>query len=341
MKNKLAPSERFRRGSGRLLIGGFRRDIWRRLAALLLAMLIYGVVKEKYFSGEARFSVAVDIAMPAGVCNTAKTVPHTDVLLKGGKSALTELSPSELKIRGALDASMFVEGEPCRIKLRDEWLSLPPGIRLEKFEPDVISLDHLEPEIEKRVPVAAAWNEAGGGRAYREFSRSAEFTPSSVIVTGPKSIVGSISEIRTEILTVPPNETGDFYKERVALILPGDVSVSTREVEARIKITRNSVTRKFHDIPVLILDDRVGYGRNIEFISANRSDLEIRGPQQDLDAIVPAQLRPCVDVSMLDEPGEYDVDVQCRTPDGTGCRIEKIYPPKLKIRLSEPGGSAK
>ena len=340
MKNKTAAAGRFRRSPGWLLIGGFRRDLWRRLTALLLALLIYGVVKEKYFSGEARFSVAVEIAMPPGICNTAKTMPRTEVLLKGGKTALAELSSSELTVRGALDASMFVEGEPCHIKLRREWLKLPPGIRLEKFEPDVISMDHLEPEMEKKIPVAAAWSD-DGDRAYTsEFSRSAEFTPSGVIITGPKSVVGSISEIRTEVLTVPPNETGDFYKERVALTVPGDVSVSTREVEARIKVTRNSVTRKFHDIPVLVLDDRIGYGRNIEFISAGRSDLELRGPREEIEAIGPAQLRPCVDVSMLDEPGEYDVDVLCRIPDGTGCRIEKIYPPKLKIRLSESGGNA-
>lgn len=309
-----------------------RENFGRKLAALLLALLIHGVVKDKYFSEERPFVVPVDIVLPQGICNTARSTPAVTVILRGSSSALARLSSGDIKIKGTLDRDDFHNGVPTRIQLQKSWLDLPDDVRFDRFEPAVLTLEHLEEEVRKEVPVVASW--LGGENS--EYGYSTVFMPAFVAVTGPGSLVNNIEKVTTEPLVVP-REIGETHFNAVRLSVPANVNLSTKEVIATVFVSRQTQTKNFSDLPVFVLMDNDDRNKNVSFPDGSNVTVILSGAYSDLQGISAAQLRPCLDISRLDEPGEYETAVFVTPPANT--KVESIYPENIKVQISFKDGA--
>ena len=303
-----------------------RDNFGRKLAALLLALLIHGVVKDKYFSEERPFQIPVDIVLPQGICNTARSTPSVTVVVRGSSSALSRISSGDIKLKGELDENDFHAGVPTRIALHNSWLHLPDGVRFDRFEPSVLTLEHLEKEVRKEVPVVPSWL----GEENTEYGYTTVFMPAHIVVTGPESLVNNIEKITTEPIIVP-NEIGETHFNAVRLSAPANVNLSSKEVIATVFVSRQTQTKSFSDLPVFVLIDNDDICKAVSFPNGDRVTVTLNGSYADLQKISAAQLRPCLDISRLDETGEYEATVFITPPSGT--KVEAIYPEELKIRI--------
>lgn len=304
-----------------------RNNFWRKVMAFLLALLIHGVVKAKYFSEERAVEVLVEVTLPEGICNTSKSTPVVSVILSGSTSELNRLSPGEVTVKGIMSENDFRDGQTTRLTLKSSWLEIPAGVRFVRFEPAVISLPHLEREVSKEVPVVPAWLEANNS----EYAYAPVFMPSQVTVTGPASLLDNIEKISTVPMAVAGGQ-GEKTIDAVRLAVPANVTLSTEEVVATVQISRKIRTKDFDHITVFIMTNSSDNGKKVELVSGDTVKIVLSGTYSDLQSISAALLRPCLDVSSFDVPGEYNIPVFIIPPAGT--KVESVYPESLKVRIS-------
>lgn len=310
-----------------------RRNFLRKMVALGLAVLLYYYVHDQLGVERTLARVAVEIELPGDLYNGGAAAPLVAVTVRGG-AEVADLATSDLRIVAAVSRDGFRPGMPYVLRLSPADVKTPSGIRAVRIEPQEILLEHLERILVERLPVAADWGVAID-RLPEAYTVTAEFVPDKVAVSGPESLVRGLREIRTAPLPLDPAHPESFTRP-VALVAPGGVSVPTPTVEARIKVDERYMPRTFADVPLAVLDRPGESRRRAEFSGEDRVEVEIVGLPNQVLLMHSAQLRPYVDISGYAEDGEYAVDVVCRTPDDLECRVTRVFPGKVKVKIVTP-----
>ena len=172
-------------------------------------------------------------------------------------------------------------------------------------------------EIDVRVPVRGSLKEG--------YSVSEIIALDTVIVTGPREILGDLKSIPTETLTVK-NETSSFLKRlRISESSPL-LQISKEEVQVEVKID-TTIQRQFTNIPLKLIftpNQRV----TSEKISLDT--LIVKGPRNRVLSLKKKDINVTIKLTML-SPGEYNLPAAIILPE----YITPIYsnPKKFKIVL--------
>jgi YbbR domain-containing protein len=185
------------------------------------------------------------------------------------------------------------------------------------------SLDH---KISKFVPIAV--NLAGQVEAgYNMNSYSIE--PNQVVVEGPATLMGSLSELNTELIDLT-GRINDFSVS--ASLLHSDPLIVIRGdgiVNFSASISQIIPVRNISNVPIVITGMNEQFAGELEIKTAN---IHIEGYNRDtVESFVPPNDFLRVDCSEISESGDYVLSVLVRAAAGLSFRVE---PREVRIQIT-------
>ena len=155
-------------------------------------------------------------------------------------------------------------------------------------------------------------------------------SPQEVRVTGPKLALQKLESLQTRPIPLAGITQSFDYNAEIALSTPA-LKVSPESVFVQIDIARNIGSLTFPLLPLRVLDDKTP--NSYEFMTASRIDVTLSGPKGALSQLKQDDIKPYIDISTLNQPGIYNVEVSCWVKNNT-CQIVKIQPSNIKVKIS-------
>lgn len=288
------------------------------LAAAALLFLFYRVntMDERFFS------VPLHVDPPAGLAIARPYPKSARVTLRGKEEAIFSVLEQDIEVYA--DFGRFQsEGQyriPVRVTRKGTSLNIEPlDIRV---EPSEISIT-LEQRIEKSLAVEPVLTGAPPpGYELVQYS----VTPQTVEVSGARSLVDSVEELRTEQIDLE-GRTGDFT-EQVAIVEDNPLLDYSRESTVIFRgIVREAVIIKtFEDVDIISIDLSPDL-RPAEPLP--KGSIRIQGNQRAIESLLPEQLLLVIDCSGIEKPGPVTVFPQPDVP--PEFVVLKFEPQKLEL----------
>lgn len=318
--------------------GIIRKNFWRKMAALISAVLVWYNVSSRIGSEKTVENVKVKLTLPPALVLSDESGPQmVSLVASGSQRILNMLTANSFKISVAVNEKNYVPGDFYTVYITPDDVSSPLGVRVKEVRPNhfTIMLDKI---VTKTVTVEARFSGApppgyAPGRVL--------LNPETVKVSGPRGIVGGIDKIQTKAIKLDSTTEESFdYLAPIEEAQPG-VKVAPQRVLAQVEIVKQYDAKTFRALPIRVLEGVGGEGgMTMTPLSNPNVDIEVSGPKNNLELLRPEQIKPYVDISPFDEPGVYNVDVSCWM-DESKLKIESIIPTQVKISLSLRKSAAK
>jgi YbbR domain-containing protein len=230
--------------------------------------------------------------------------------------------PTTDTFRATIDLSGFTQGGTYDVPVRVT--SNNPSIQILEVTPSVVTIQ-LDPLVNKIVPVDIERGEVPAGLEIGTETA----TPSTVTVSGPKTIVDQVVAARADVVIQP---SGIDVDEDVALIpvdaignarSPADVSPTTARIS--IRVFSEPETRTLPVSPVVTGTPAAGF--EIDTITVEPSTVFVEGDADPLASLARVDTTP-VSVTGLSETETFDT--QLALPDG----IEAVDAGPIRITVS-------
>lgn len=221
-----------------------------------------------------------------------------------------------------VDLSKAEIGTDMRLKIRDEMIRVPRGVRILEIEPSRIPV-RLERVKRTSVPVNLTTN--GEPRDGFKVERL-KGMPEKVQVSGPASIIDHLTSLDTEPLDL--TDLAASTQKTVGLVRTDQLAVKPEVVNVEITIAPIVTTREFKRLPVEV--------RNVDRpfqLKPPRVNLTVRGPQRIVQGMNLDDSAVYVDGSSY-EPGEHMVEAEVALPPEV--EIIKRDPPVIRLEILEP-----
>jgi len=314
----------------RWIPGFIRNDFPRKLIALFFALLVYAIVYNKIGTSVNIQGVPVDVTVPAELVNMDSTTPKITVTLRGSERWLNRIVAGDIKIKARVEESKFIPDLPYSLKINPEDIKLPVGVRLATYSPQEVLLV-LESKIARPINIKAKFNSVQNLPSDYVVGK-VKLNPATAMVTGPKSVVEKIQSISTEPIPLDGSTVESFeYQVKLADHYPG-VKITPDTVTAEVEIIKEYLARTFKSIPLRVLRDGDQKLR-CDFVSTPHADIAVSGPKGQIAKLTDDRIRPYIDISSLDKPGSYMVDIRCWI-DFPGVTVQGISPRQVQINLT-------
>ena len=230
--------------------------------------------------------------------------------------------PSTDTFRATVDLSGITQGGTYDVPV--QVTSINPAIQILEVTPSAVTVQ-LDPLVTKIVPVQIERGEVPEGLEVGTESA----TPSTVTVSGPKTIVDQVVAARADVVIQP---SGIDVDEDVALIpvdavgdarSPADVSPTTARIS--IRVFSEPETRTLPVSPVVTGTPASGF--EIDSITVDPSTVLVEGDADPLAALARVDTAP-VSVSGLSETQTFDTDLAL--PDG----IEAVDASPIRVTVT-------
>ena len=185
------------------ILNFFRKDLWRKLSALVLACLLYWNLSDREKTTK-NITVPMTIDAAAGLFVPEDFKLEVRTTVKG-----TERSLRNLKIKGTVkvDRSDRQNGR-FRIRLDDRNFERRKDVEVTKVEPEQIELP-VQVYIQREVKIVPKT----GGKVQDGYElKSLGCNPSTIRISGPENEVNAIENIETE--TVVKVEIAPLHNSR-------------------------------------------------------------------------------------------------------------------------------
>jgi YbbR domain-containing protein len=250
--------------------------------------------------------------LPEGLTLIGPPLKEIEVRVQGARSALELLSLD--KPRYNLDLSSVTIGVES-IPINPDMLQMPDGVKITRVNPAYLTV-RVDRRLKKPVPVTIS---VSGKPAASFYVDDLLVKPSTVMICGPETVLGSIDAILTKPIDI--NGRSESFRKETALDLAAGVEVcaSSGIILAEIYIAEKEITRRFTDILV--------EGENTPFdfrISPPTITIEIKGPQKIVE-----NLQPQKDIRVRVELKDLNPGVYVR-------RATIILPVKTSLVIVEP-----
>lgn len=277
-----------------------------KVAAIGLATVLYGGVVLS--EGAQTFSDPVPIrqpVIPPGMYLLDPPPPVTSIRFFAPEG--TD-QPTTDTFRATIDLSGITQGGTYDVPV--QVTSVNPAIQILEVTPSVVSVQ-LDPLVTKIVPVEIERGEVPDGLEVGTETA----TPSTVTVSGPKTIVDQVVAARADVVI---QSSGIDVDEDVALVpvdavgnarSPADVSPTTARIS--IRVFSEPETRTLPVSPTVTGTPADGF--EIDSISVDPSTVLVEGDADPLAALARVDTAP-VSVSGLSETQTFETDLAL--PDG-------------------------
>ncbi|MCM3710426.1 CdaR family protein [Sporosarcina luteola] len=303
------------------------RPWFLRFTALALAIILFFSVQsenEKKTSSTIGDSQGILHDVPVEVLidneNFVVTgVPKTVNMEIDGPSSLVQSAKLLKDFTLKVDLRSLSMGRHT-VKIQAENLSDKLDVRLNPATVDVV----IEEKVSKTFPVEPEFNERLLAEGYNAVKKEVE--PSTIQVTGAKSVVEAISFVKVSATGDSGINKSFEQKARVRVLDRDlnklDVTIEPEEVTVKVEVKENSKV-----VPV-VLNQRGVPGENIviDSVFTDTKMVTLFGPQKTLETI--DALRVDVDVSKVKESGTLELNL----PKPTG--VSKLSEDKVKVNIS-------
>lgn len=250
----------------------------KALALLITLGLWYAVTTQRAPATKRLHDVPLEFLLPDDVDIGNDPLDRVDVMLEGSQDKLAVLTARDLVAQ--VDVTSLLPGDRNpRLTDKNVSMELPEGVRILEITPRSLTL-HLEPVIEREVPVAARFE----GASPAGFERGAVVVmPERIRVRGPESHINAVERAFTETISLAgkretlalPQVSVDIPDHKV---VPLDTVVSVR-----VEIAEEQSERRFTNVPV-------GIDSNVK-VSPDTAVVTVRGPRSVVEALRPEDVR--------------------------------------------------
>lgn len=203
-----------------------------KLVSLVLSLSLWFYVTSK---GKAEITITAPLELrniPPGMAVVGDVPRNIEVRLHGQERAMRDIT-AERRVMGIIDISGAVAGENI-IRISPDDIKRPSGVSVSRISPYEIRV-RLEPIFRKRVrlEIHTRGNPAAG---FLIAESSAE--PAFVTVEGPKSLLKSLSALRTAPIDIN-GATKDLIIEQPKIDYRGrPLRIIEKDVKVRISIQK-------------------------------------------------------------------------------------------------------
>ena len=280
-----------------------------KVLSIALAMIIF-VFHRMSTLTERFFSVPLTMESQTNLVPAASYPRMIRITLRGDPTSIYHVQEEDIQAYIDLSRYSAPGSYQAVIQIRKTGTALDISPLEIGMEPGEISLS-LDQKISKFVPLnAKIQGDIDSGYMLNSFS----LNPQQVIIDGPSRLVGSISDLDTDIIDLS-GRTGDF-----------SITVNVRNLDPLITV-RGSGTVEFHGVISRIITVRniqfvpvrmAGLDRNLSVEPGSRYvsvHLEGRN-QEDLDNFILPEEFLFIDCSAITEPGTYMMQIHGVVPAG-------------------------
>lgn len=307
------------------LIPGFiSNDFWRKVIALFFAVLVWERVTAKLDVSQKMRSIPVSISMPGYVLLENRQV-RVDVELKGSQQHLNRLTSRDIEINVTIDNP---KKGLNKVIISKHNITVPKGISVASITPNDIDI-YLDKKMMKKIPVKLIYS---GSLLDGYAINPLLIIPQEVTVTGPESIVKAMKYIKTEPITLRKDFVEDFDCQSKLDLEERNISVNPKEISARIEVYQKFNIRKFQNVSI----KPFGYlpdGSRFTIEPANAAVI-LKGLKNVVEVTTPDDFKVFVDLSNIDAPGEYTLNVQCLI-DKKDLVVKKIIPSTVNVTVTK------
>jgi YbbR domain-containing protein len=298
-----------------------RRRLGAKVFATVCAFLLWFFVN----AGEREtqvmpFSIELRNLPERSVQTNADKVDTVAVRLNGPGPLLASLDTKRSPI--VVDLSHAEIGTDLRVKIRDEMIRVPRGVRVLDVEPSRIPV-RLERVKRTSVPVTLApFGDPRDGYTVQSIKAS----PEKVQVSGPASLIDRLTALETEPFDL--TDLAASTQKTVGLVRADQLSVKPETVLVNINVAVAMATREFKRLPVDV--------RNVDQpfqVRPPRVNLTLKGPQRIVQGLTLDEDAVYVDGGGY-EPGEHMVQAEIALP--AGVEVVKRDPPVVRLEILEP-----
>lgn len=285
----------------------FRRNWPVKLVCFVLAVFIYFFYRTATLQ-EKTLPISLEVSSQ-GVTLPTQTLPsHIKVSLKGHPEDLAGIT--EKNISALVNLDHYTEAGkytvPVEILLAPEILGIEPlEVTADKSFLDIT----IAKKDRKQIPVAA---EIQGTPASGYEIIDISIVPSTIGVSGAKSILDALEKVFTEAISVDEKRTS--FSQKIPIHAESSLlSYNDAEVTVTVTIQPSTTSRRFVDQTIYL------YGVNPLFEAQSdpeRLTFTLTGNQNQLEAFVPELHTVRLDCSSLTEPGTYELPVEVVLPNG-------------------------
>ena len=309
-----------------LSVSFLSRNVLTKLAALLLALLVYAHV---YTEREQVF----DLEVPVHVSGLSENLLLTREPPASKKLTVRAKGKQLLKLRRrppevVLDLTGVTRGEVQRtISAGDVVLPLGAEAEVTRVHPPRLVLLEVDSLITMSLPVRLATT----GELPPDFAwlEPASTVPAEVRVHGPYAELAHLDEIATHPvpLSLGPRVSGT----QVGLVSPGPfVTVDPDSITMVLPLARVT-TRNLEEIPVSV---RNGSGNMFVRVMPETAMVQVAGPRAKVEALDPGLVVVQLDIRGLD-PGLHRVPPQV-TLSVEGLEVRALLPSEFLVDVGPP-----
>ena len=311
----------------RKFIPGFiANDFFRKLISLFLAVLVWERVASRLEDNQNIRAVPVRITVPEGYVVTSMAPSRVDLILKGSKQNLNRLTPADIDI--SLNIPYPHVGEN-QIEISRKTITVPHGIAVEAIEPGNMITLKVDERMIKQIKVEPRFTGSLlSGYEYNVLRTNPEF----VTVSGPRTVVEKIIGIKTRRILLQKENVEDF--ECVASVKDEykNVKITPEDISVKVEIFKKYSTRKYSGVTI----KPYGFlppGTDMN-LSASEAAVIIVGEKKEIELLTKSEIHPFVDVSEIDAPGEYTLNLHCWV-DKNGMTVKQIQPMTVNVSVKK------
>lgn len=314
----------------------FVKDWARKLAALLLACLIYTIVRVQLQDEQTFDNVRVTVVSE----DSKMVVLNGDDLFVSVTISGTRRNMSRLKSNQQIEVikKVGVGTRPGAFEflLQPEDIVLPDGVTISgaTFTPSQISVV-LDQVVDKKVPIRPRidYDSVPDGWEVKE----RKVKPWEALVRGPKSLLEGLDRVETQELQIPKKATSDKIIQEVSLVKPiGVDSVIPDTVEMSVQLSQhlNMINIK---VPVMVLKKDTSKYRVASFIDKPEVTVWIKGEQDEISFLQQVHLKAFIELDdvvvgetmlpirvWLDRRNRESCHISSQSPKDITVRVEKV-----------------
>lgn len=303
------------------LTAPLRRNALGKIAALLVAFVLWLFVNAGKRETELlQFPIEFRNTPERSVLVTRERVDTVSVKVNGPGALLASLDGRRAPI--VIDLAGIELGSEVRLKIRDEMIRVPRGVRIIDVEPSRIPV-RLEEVRHATVPVRLI---RAGELADGYKVDTVRLMPSSVVVSGPASTVDGLQAVETEPLDL--NGASATLQRPVALVRGEHLlSVTPERVMAQVVIEPIRITRDLKRVTIDV--------RNADHpfqLRPSHVNLTVRGPARIVQGLELDPGSVYVDAAQLGV-GDHTVEPTVNLP--AGVELMKREPASISLEILE------
>lgn len=297
-----------------------------RITALLLAFLMFFSVKaadenNNSADNNSMTEVIEDVPLEVYYDNTSLMVSGVPATVDVHITGPTNMIQTTQQIK---DFTVFVDlrnlplGEH-RIRVQTENISEELGVRIDPTFLDVA----IEERVTQEFKIDAELNERLIAEGYVLKSISAD--PNVVTVSGPKSVIDSISFVKATVTDEPGLDSSVTREARVRVLANDLTKLENVKIEPEVVEVEAVIEEYSKEVPISLKQIGTAIdGITVEEIETDVDTVKISGPQIVVDAIEVYEVEVSISgVTAMDTAIEVDLV----TPDGTSA----VNPTKLIV----------